>query len=221
MNQKSSIYPNQMPSIQSISFIIRLVYLNFPGSTIPVLMFISRWIPVRMHLITAVELMKTAGPDLSTEWMSKLFDDPKISTRIHNAYSENAQRSLITTITPIDPGVKKIILHRTTSTLESNGIRPFLCFGSLLGFVRDGGFMSHDIDLDIGILYDETSCNKVKQVLEKNGFEIILYEPDPWPCRVIARITQIDKFPPLPISHYLLPTSQFIQIPRSKTGCAH
>jgi hypothetical protein len=180
-----------MLNIQSISFIIRIVYLNLPGQTIRVLIFISRWIPLVLLQSTAIELMKIAGPDLAAKWISSLFDNPKTLRKLAQTRTVNQRIKQESNVSPIDPDVKKIILHRTISALESNGVRPFLCFGTLLGLVREHGFMVHDGDLDIGVFYDETSCSGVKEILEKQGFDILHFDQDPWPCRIIARITKL------------------------------
>ena len=47
-----------------------------------------------------------------------------------------------------------IILEEAFSILEENQYFHFADFGTLLGFVRDNGFISHDTDTDIGILED-------------------------------------------------------------------
>lgn len=39
-----------------------------------------------------------------------------------------------------------------TSILVEHGITPFLMSGSLLGIIRDGRFMDHDYDVDLGLL---------------------------------------------------------------------
>ena len=41
---------------------------------------------------------------------------------------------------------------RLTSTLVAGGIEPFLMSGSLLGVIRDGDFMAHDYDIDLGVV---------------------------------------------------------------------
>ncbi|HTF85699.1 MAG TPA: hypothetical protein VL987_14040 [Cellvibrio sp.] len=75
-------------------------------------------------------------------------------------------------------------LTKVLADLEAQGVRPFLCFGVLLGFLREGDFMQHDADLDIGILLQEHSCNQVYAILKKMGYHIDSHQPDPWPCRL-------------------------------------
>lgn len=80
--------------------------------------------------------------------------------------------------------MKLEVLSAVIQQLEQSSIRPFLSFGTLLGFIREGGFMNHDMDLDIGIFHDETGCDEVYQKFNNGRFKIVLYEPDPWPCRL-------------------------------------
>ena len=37
-----------------------------------------------------------------------------------------------------------------TAALEEAGVRPFLAYGTLLGAVRQGDFIGHDSDADLG-----------------------------------------------------------------------
>lgn len=79
---------------------------------------------------------------------------------------------------------KKHALTKVLADLESQGARPFLCFGVLLGFMREGDFMKHDADLDIGILLREHSCAQIHAILKEQDYYIESYQPDPWPCRL-------------------------------------
>ncbi|GAF83446.1 unnamed protein product, partial [marine sediment metagenome] len=50
------------------------------------------------------------------------------------------------------PEMADKLLNEYWDIAESLGIQSFLCFGTCLGFVRDGGHMIGDNDIDIGIL---------------------------------------------------------------------
>lgn len=65
----------------------------------------------------------------------------------------------------IDPAVQLDCARRVTDALEREGIRPFLMSGSLLGIVRDGGFMPHDYDVDLGLL-PGTDPDRVRLALD-------------------------------------------------------
>lgn len=84
-------------------------------------------------------------------------------------------------------------LSRVLADLEASGARPFLCFGVLLGFMREGDFMQHDADLDIGILLQEHNCTQIYTMLKSCGYYIENHQPDPWPCRLKVTVpgTQI------------------------------
>jgi len=93
----------------------------------------------------------------------------------------------------IEKSTKMAVLSEVVLQLEKSNIRPFLSFGTLLGFVREGGFIDHDLDLDLGIFHDETGCDVVYQVLNSSTFNIVLYEPDPWPGRVKVTVPSISE----------------------------
>jgi hypothetical protein len=94
----------------------------------------------------------------------------------------------------LENDIKKKVLVHVLHLLETHKIRPFISFGTLLGYVREGDFLEHDLDLDLGIFHDESSCEQVYQILIKNdSIRIVIYEPDPWPSRIKISIPSISR----------------------------
>lgn len=53
------------------------------------------------------------------------------------------------------------------------GVRPFLLWGSLLGCIRDGGFIWNDRDIDVGVLESERDrLPRVREAMLQRGFRI-------------------------------------------------
>lgn len=52
------------------------------------------------------------------------------------------------------------MLSKMSMTLNKHSIDYFLDSGTLLGMIREGGFISHDTDMDMGILYKEGFTEK-------------------------------------------------------------
>lgn len=64
------------------------------------------------------------------------------------------------------------ILNEMTKILNKNEINAFCAFGTLLGIIRDGGFINTDDDIDMGIVAtDNFSWNKLEECLGANGFK--------------------------------------------------
>ena len=65
-------------------------------------------------------------------------------------------------------------LAKITDALDREGIRCFCEFGTLLGFIRDNGFIPHDIDVDMAIL-DEGgfSWDRLEKALNSIGMKKI------------------------------------------------
>lgn len=64
------------------------------------------------------------------------------------------------------------ILGEFDALLTSNGISYSLAFGTLLGAVREKGFIPHDEDIDVAI-WKDTNYIEIERVLTKNGFSLI------------------------------------------------
>jgi glycerol-3-phosphate cytidylyltransferase len=59
-------------------------------------------------------------------------------------------------------------LCRIDRALRSQGLRPFLVSGTLLGAVRDGALIAGDNDLDIGVFADEADSARLCDILRKH-----------------------------------------------------
>lgn len=59
------------------------------------------------------------------------------------------------------------LLNEYLKIVYDLGIQTFLLFGTCLGFIRDGGYIEGDNDIDVGIL---GNFEKLKIELVKNGF---------------------------------------------------
>lgn len=68
------------------------------------------------------------------------------------------------------------IIAKTVKKLE---IRSFADFGTLLGVIRDGGFVEHDLDMDFSVFPETCDYKRLASALLSEGFEFIhafLYE---------------------------------------------
>ena len=64
----------------------------------------------------------------------------------------------------------------TVNTLKVNDIQAFLVSGTLLGFIREGGLLEHDNDLDIGVFADEVTTEELVQFLQENNAYTSVYD---------------------------------------------
>lgn len=64
------------------------------------------------------------------------------------------------------------VLQKFDKCLTENNIEYTLAFGTLLGSVREKGFIKHDLDIDVCIWGSQYS-EKIKSVLNSAGFELI------------------------------------------------
>jgi len=62
------------------------------------------------------------------------------------------------------------LLNEYLDIADELGIQTFLLYGVCLGFVRDGGYIEGDNDIDVGILGGINEFDRLKVELVKNGF---------------------------------------------------
>lgn len=62
-----------------------------------------------------------------------------------------------------------LVIKEIHSMFKKTNIVYFIDFGTLLGFIREGTFISHDLDIDIGIL---KANNKEKRIIENKMVDL-------------------------------------------------
>lgn len=66
------------------------------------------------------------------------------------------------------------VLRHLQEVIERHHLPIFAAYGTLLGFVRDKGFLPHDDDIDLGVLPGEwTPKRLLKLLLEEEGFSFL------------------------------------------------
>jgi len=71
---------------------------------------------------------------------------------------------------------------------DAAGFKPFIAFGTLLGYAREKKFIPWDRDLDIGLFYDDTDIEALVRTLRKAGFIITEYTGKEFPCKIKCRL---------------------------------
>lgn len=66
------------------------------------------------------------------------------------------------------------VLADLFAVFKKHGIPGYVACGTMLGFVRDGGFMPHDDDIDVAILPGEWTPDRVLRTMLDEGFEYVL-----------------------------------------------
>lgn len=99
---------------------------------------------------------------LKSNSLGKLLYEPL--HKLYRLYSVPHRRNLLQR-----RGVE--VLCKLKTTFERQKIPGFLAAGTLLGFVREGRFMPHDDDIDVGVLPSEWKANELLRVLvEEEGY---------------------------------------------------
>lgn len=62
------------------------------------------------------------------------------------------------------------VLQQFDKCLSDNNVNYMLGFGSLLGAIREHGFIKHDLDIDTCMWHDEYFKKNARECLEKQGF---------------------------------------------------
>lgn len=103
------------------------------------------------------DVFRHCGPIM--KWLKVIYDklfDNRVKIKRNSIFRDNATA----------------VLKAFTDCLDQNHIEYTLAFGSLLGAVREHGFIKHDLDIDVTIWY-ENNVGYIQSSLFDSGFRMI------------------------------------------------
>ena len=65
-------------------------------------------------------------------------------------------------------------LNKVVNFFKSNGVKCWLTDGTLLGCIRNNGFIGHDPDIDLGIRIEDVSYKLIRDIREKFNIKHVL-----------------------------------------------
>lgn len=92
----------------------------------------------------------------------------RIMKKVYNKYIKNVKKEKNKYI--LKNGYE--VLADISKIMNKNKVLAFADFGTMLGIVREKKILSHDLDMDIGIIGDKNTIEKVNFILERNGFKL-------------------------------------------------
>ncbi|MBE6758544.1 MAG: glycosyltransferase [Ruminococcaceae bacterium] len=117
-----------------------------------------------MKLLVASPI-KSAGSLRSMKQKARSFAK-KVTGRNRKAAKANANKAAALKAVGFD------LIRKAGEVAQSVNVKLFADFGTLLGFIRENGFMDHDIDLDMGVILGDVSYETFHDALVKNGFKL-------------------------------------------------
>lgn len=88
--------------------------------------------------------------------------------------SDSSEKDNKFQVREFDTSAAALTLTTVNKALRSQGLKPFLISGSLLGCMRDGRIMPHDKDLDMGLIGWESQFDLAQAILGLGCFDINL-----------------------------------------------
>lgn len=127
-----------------------------PGAPAPGQCLVAWPEPLRVHLhgVAGISVRDQSGSRLAVEEIR--FDDADVRGEVADANGNPLvldSKGRMTQPFGTDPAVLRPLLsaaHSVLGVLADNGVEPFLAYGTLLGAVREGDFIGHDNDIDLG-----------------------------------------------------------------------
>jgi SAM-dependent methyltransferase len=144
--------------------------------------------PLRVHLhgVVEVAVRDQAGMPLAVEEIR--FDDTDARVRVADAAGNPLMldsKGRMTRPFDTDPDMLRPLLraaHTVLGLLADAGVEPFLAYGTLLGAVREGDFIGHDNDIDLGYVSHESQpvdvareSFRLERSLERAGMAVERY----------------------------------------------
>ena len=120
--------------------------------------FAAQALGKRRRFTPALQLLETAIRSAVERRRFELHDTP--------APSGFAKRE------DVSPAHVHETLKAGVDALGSAGARPFLAYGTLLGWARENDFIPGDVDIDVGIFADELGADAIAVCLSRAGFTI-------------------------------------------------
>ncbi|MCA9348107.1 LicD family protein [Candidatus Saccharibacteria bacterium] len=86
----------------------------------------------------------------------------------------------------METAVALMLLTDVTSVLDRFGCTHWLSDGTLLGAIREDGFISHDYDIDIGVWAEDFDIRVIPELVHKYGCYIVRLQGEPGKSMMIT-----------------------------------
>jgi hypothetical protein len=153
----------------------------------------------RCAAVAALRLRKgSIRSDNLAEQIISLDDEMSRSELVDSVRTDLSERFASRATRPkrgdgVDPQQLTTIIDDVLAQLAQAGITPFLMSGTLLGFVREGTFLAHDHDVDLGLLPDVNLVD-VAAALSSSGLEIQMPVDGQWLVAIHDSGLHVDFF---------------------------
>lgn len=118
--------------------------------------------------------MKPTFTELCKQFLYETFKDTSLQAFLKKKYLSLFEKNKEQEQNAVFKKHAEAVIRSFADCMETHDIAYTLAYGSMLGAVREHGFIKHDLDIDVHVWYDNNH-NFVRECLESYGFKLVRY----------------------------------------------